>query len=528
MSKKLTIEYVRNQVEKILHPGSLLLSNDYIRSHAKLDILCEKEHKFKVNWNHISNGKWCPYCAGNKVHTYEFIKDQIENRLHPGAKLLSKTHKNAYSKLEVKCENGHSFMTPWTAIQSGDWCSECSGTKKKTIEEVKAKIENELHPGAKLLSTEYKNNSTKLDIICENGHEFKICWADVNNGYWCNECSSYKGERTVRLFFNTIFNAKFPKSKPRWLKNKEGAYLELDGYNEDLKIAFEHQGKQHYEYNDRFHSSQKDFEKIKEHDRIKLGECNNRNITLIIIPDIFNILKIDIKDFVKQEFEKLGRSNLLPVNYNDIQVDYTKIYKEEYKYIKTRIENILHPGSKLLSKVFVNNKTELEVQCENGHIFNTLWEYVNSGRWCKKCYDERRSKDQVHSYNYIKNQIENMLHLGSKLISNSYVNSKQKLEIQCEQKYTFKTDWCHISQGKWCPACAGNMTLTYDYIKNKIENVLHPGSKLLSKVYINSKTKLDIQCQNGHIFQSTWSYINSGNWCHNCFDEKRSKHKIKS
>ena len=50
-------------------------------------------------------------------------------------------------------------------------------------------------------------------------------------------------------FFEKIYNKKFAKCKPLWLKNQRGSQLELDGYNDELKIAFEYQGRQHYEDN---------------------------------------------------------------------------------------------------------------------------------------------------------------------------------------------------------------------------------------------------------------------------------------
>ena len=73
------------------------------------------------------------------------------------------------------------------------------------------------------------------------------------------ECSSYSGEKICRLAFETLFNAKFNKSRPDWLKTEKKNKLELDGYSEKNQIAFEHQGSQHYSFNNRFHKSQDDF-----------------------------------------------------------------------------------------------------------------------------------------------------------------------------------------------------------------------------------------------------------------------------
>ena len=453
---KKTIEEIKNKIENELHQGSKLISTEYFGNKSKLTLQCEKGHTFTAAWGHLQSGKWCPDCGGTKTKSITDVKYKIEHELHPGSKLLSKKYFNTHTKLSIMCENNHQFEAAWSTLQAGFWCPSCFGNKKLTIDFVKNQIENKYHPGAKLLNVVYKNSTTKLDIMCENGHEFKISYADIRSNYWCGECSSYKGERTVRLLFNTIFSANFNKAKPKWLKNKNGSYLELDGYNKDLKIAFEHQGKQHFEYSKRFHSSKDDFYKTQEHDKIKLIECDKRDITLIVIPDIFNLLKIDLKKYIENEFQRLGKSNLLPSNYNQIEIDYSSLYKTEYAYIKEQIESILHPRAKLHSTVYISGSSKLDVECENQHRFITNWNYIKSGRWCMKCSIKKRSQGQKHTFQFIKNNIENVLHQGSILISSTYVNSKSKLEIRCSNNHIFKADWGHISQGKWCPYCSRN------------------------------------------------------------------------
>ena len=57
--------------------------------------------------------------------------------------------------------------------------------------------------------------------------------------------------------FEKLFEKKFPKNRPEFLRRSNGRKLELDGYNEELEIAFEYQGKQHYEYLHCFHRQRK-------------------------------------------------------------------------------------------------------------------------------------------------------------------------------------------------------------------------------------------------------------------------------
>jgi len=60
--------------------------------------------------------------------------------------------------------------------------------------------------------------------------------------------------------------------------------MELDGYNQDLKIAIEYNGKQHYVFPNGFHKTIEEFEKQKERDLLKLDLCDKNGVYLITVP----------------------------------------------------------------------------------------------------------------------------------------------------------------------------------------------------------------------------------------------------
>jgi len=78
-----------------------------------------------------------------------------------------------------------------------------------------------------------------------------------------------------------LLEAKFHRKRPKWLVNENGNRLELDGYNEELKIAFEYQGRQHFEIVKAFKGTQKILEKTQKHDSIKKSLCKKYNIILL-------------------------------------------------------------------------------------------------------------------------------------------------------------------------------------------------------------------------------------------------------
>jgi hypothetical protein len=74
--------------------------------------------------------------------------------------------------------------------------------------------------------------------------------------------------------------------RPNWLKNpRTGRNMELDLYNDELKIAVEVQGQQHYEYCPKWHpGGLKDFEDLKYRDEMKEYLCASRGVRLIKVP----------------------------------------------------------------------------------------------------------------------------------------------------------------------------------------------------------------------------------------------------
>ena len=70
-----------------------------------------------------------------------------------------------------------------------------------------------------------------------------------------------------------------------WLTNPEtGRKLELDGYNADLRIAFEYNGVQHYDYPNHVHKNEGEFIAQKRRDLFKHKQCDANGVYLITIP----------------------------------------------------------------------------------------------------------------------------------------------------------------------------------------------------------------------------------------------------
>lgn len=95
---------------------------------------------------------------------------------------------------------------------------------------------------------------------------------------------TWKSETLTRSIFEELLGVEFPKTRPTWLKSgKSRSSLELDGYCERLKLAFEYQGEYHYMEIPTHHRS-RSLKDVQKNDELKLTICQDNGIDLIQVP----------------------------------------------------------------------------------------------------------------------------------------------------------------------------------------------------------------------------------------------------
>ena len=120
MPKKLEYKYVKEYIEQFNYT---CLSKEYKDSSQKLELRCPKGHIYEVRWGSFQQGNRCPKCSHEKPRkTLEEVKQYIEQF---GYTCLSKEYKRSYSKLELKCPEGHIYKSSWSNFQQGVRCLVC-------------------------------------------------------------------------------------------------------------------------------------------------------------------------------------------------------------------------------------------------------------------------------------------------------------------------------------------------------------------------------------------------------------------
>ena len=104
--------------------GGKCLSIRYINAHTKLQWQCSCKYKWEARPANILKGHWCPKCGGSLRLT---IKKLQEKALSKGGKLISKEYKNNKDKLEFLCSEGHKFKLLTNNFYNKDhWCPDCN------------------------------------------------------------------------------------------------------------------------------------------------------------------------------------------------------------------------------------------------------------------------------------------------------------------------------------------------------------------------------------------------------------------
>ena len=204
---------------------------------------------------------------------------------------------------QTKCQCCNGVESPSIPLCSKDDCNKCyERSFKKRIEEDGI---------GSLTFREDLNICTPRNISRKSGQIWKfgcdlcnqIISTHLNKSkICCTNCSErFQKEEYIRDILSDIHGKPFTKTRSlTWLKDDTtGNLLELDGYNEELKMAFEYQGEQHYNLT---YYNQYDSVKlldIQRKDALKIKLCNENGVKLIIVS--CDMLLLKYKEYLTAE-----------------------------------------------------------------------------------------------------------------------------------------------------------------------------------------------------------------------------------
>lgn len=309
--------------------------------------------------------------------------------------------------------------------------------KKLTIEEAYRLAEK--HNG-KCLSINYVNCDDKLDWRCENGHKFKMSLHLVKKGHWCPKCAGNKKltlshvrkvakERGGKCLSQEYINS---KTKLKW-QCKFGHIWEAT-YNNINRGKWCPQCKiSRSEDICRIYFEQIFKKKFPKHKPSWLIGINNYQLELDGYCKELNIAFEHNGDFhYKDLFKKYN--NFLIVKKND------KIKKDLCK--KHGIKLIIIP--QLFKKIkLVELLNYIKSECAKRNIQFPNITQIN----INKIYKNNYTNDRLELFKKIaKNN-------NGKLLSKTYIDSRDKLEFQCKNGHKWFAWPDNIIRGCWCKLC---------------------------------------------------------------------------
>lgn len=176
----------------------------------------------------------------------------------------------------------------------GKGCLQCSintraNKRRKTLNEFLSQSKNIHSDKYDYSFVKYKNDRTKVEIICKKHGSWLQKPGDHLMGKGCPICKESRGEKETGVFLSEN-NIKFIREKI-FLDCKNVRPLPFDFYLPDFNICIEYDGEQHF-FNKPGWGGRAKLKEIKKRDKIKTNYCIINNILLIRISFKENVIDI--------------------------------------------------------------------------------------------------------------------------------------------------------------------------------------------------------------------------------------------
>lgn len=206
MPNKITIEYVRDFVDKKSNGKCKVLSNTYINDRTKLDLQCSCGNVFSQSYHTIKKSNLiCNECRSKErsIRNRESIDSVIKYINSTGCTYISGEYINSSSILTIQCTCGNIFNKKYNDFKykKQHRCQDCgnkivSESKIKYTPEYVQEIVNK-ERGYNIDINSYTTSNRYVPCTCSKGHKFNLRFDWYLRGRsGCRECrlESQKGE----------------------------------------------------------------------------------------------------------------------------------------------------------------------------------------------------------------------------------------------------------------------------------------------------------------------------------------------
>jgi len=286
-----------------------------------IESIINQKTKFRYQCNSCGDSRGCKtlnnllnlkknnlgYCDCTYKRTHWTLEKMIKAGKDNNYTLVGKPKDINSNKIyKWKCQEGHITSFSISSLKNG--CVTCLNNKQfSSLAKIKEWLKKN-ESTIKLITNQiWKGSHHSYDFhctICDNPFNRSI--HSILSGSHCPNISKSYSELVVKHYLEKLLGIKFVSNKEyEFLKNNLGNKMELDGFNEKEKIAFEHHGIQHYR-DSIYHNDKQALGRRKDDDLLKEKLCIQNKIKLIIIPALFEITPLeDLKNVIKSELLRL-------------------------------------------------------------------------------------------------------------------------------------------------------------------------------------------------------------------------------
>lgn len=317
------------------------------------------------------------------------LKDPIDKQLLFRSKGVEMIEKKKDSIGRFKCLNNpdhEEWDEKYQQVMDRSFgCYPCNGKERPIVQPIsKEEVIAKMHELEFQIIGDFKNTSSRARFKCKHDHEWETHVSNVfREKSGCPKCSIYRttsvGEATAIFIIQKYLGKQFERTR-KVLPSK----LELDGFNEELKLAIEYNGVQHYSENKHFfHKNGAGFEAQLERDAKKQQECDEAEINLIVVS--YELKTFDaIRAYIESELESFDYEFEADLDWDELKNEFNDNYKtivDSFEQIKKIAEG---KGGVCVSDKFDNVLT-FKCKVEEHPKFEKSVADVRRGVWCNCC-----------------------------------------------------------------------------------------------------------------------------------------------
>lgn len=467
-------------------------------------------------------------------NTYPYRKQFERNRgIDEVVNEFEKTFPKGNAKYYSDKKSGTTTVGPFLEIWTGKRLMRPEITGEIiTLKGVKGKINREKEDrcldqtwreeatkyGAEILDYSY-NGEVKIKYVSRTGYTRQDTIERAREVNW-GQTRLKKGEQLCPIILKEIFPNSVWKSNKRFnFLTFQGNRLELDGYCEDLKLAFEHQGKQHNKFIAHIHKDQAGFNVQLERDLFKKKRCAEVGIRLLVINQTDLIVERYVETIIN-ELKKYNYTFSDNLDIKSIEEKWIACLQNPNAELHNKIKKNLGNHELLTDYCDIHIGSMVDYICSNCKKINTVqargFTVGGPRRYCSKCNLKNRKELFQTKLNAQKEDIPSFIFEKLNIGADGF-------SIVCEQNHTqditLNNLEHHFQNGQYfCTDCYlsdRDMLLSKDnrakvstlkkrsvgFLRELKEYNLIPVGFTYHK-QVSSKCSLmavDVECQNKHV-----------------------------